>query len=256
VDRFDDQSQKPVIGDILVLAGCVCYGISNVGQEYMVKASNRDENEKPEKEEGKTWKNQGAGIGRSEYHVVDSASSHDHSLVAADAGGLGEDSSDKKTNGKEGGSENDNKQNEKGKESGGPGWMEFVSMIGCYGTVISAIQIAVAERQPLRDVDWSDPLVWVYLTGFTICLYLLYVCVPVLLSTSESSAILMNLSFLTADFWSLLIAVFLFSAHLHGLYFVAFSIIILGLMIYHLASTSIDCSCVAQSHCCGPNIAN
>jgi len=45
----------------------------------------------------------------------------------------------------------------------------------------------------------------------------------------------MNLSFLTADFWSVLIALKLFNAKLHVLYFPAFAIIIMGIIAYNLS---------------------
>lgn len=51
----------------------------------------------------------------------------------------------------------------------------------------------------------------------------------------HASAVFMNLSFLTSDFWTILFAVNLFEAHLHPLYFLAFTIIIIGLLLYNLA---------------------
>jgi solute carrier family 35 protein F1/2 len=44
-DRYKDATQGNdiVIGDVLVLLGCICYGISNVGQEHLVKTFDREE---------------------------------------------------------------------------------------------------------------------------------------------------------------------------------------------------------------------
>jgi hypothetical protein len=61
----------------------------------------------------------------------------------------------------------------------------------------------------------------------------LYYFTPLLLV--HSSALFMNLSFLTSDFWSILFAVSLFHSRLNFLYFVAFGIIIIGLLLYNLA---------------------
>jgi hypothetical protein len=141
-----------VLGDLLVLLGCVFYAISNIGQEHLVKSFDR---------------------------------------------------------------------------------FEFLGMLGCWGTVISAVQMAILERDALASVEFTDPVVLGYLIGFNICLFLLYYFTPLLLL--HSSALFMNLSFLTSDFWSILFAVSLFHARLNLLYFVAFAIIIVGLVIYNLA---------------------
>ncbi len=44
----------------------------------------------------------------------------------------------------------------------------------------------------------------------------------------------MNLSFLTSDFWSLLVALRLFGAELNFLYFVAFTVIVVGILVYYM----------------------
>jgi hypothetical protein len=54
-------------------------------------------------------------------------------------------------------------------------------------------------------------------------------------SLSLACSIAIPSAFLTSDFWSILFAVSLFHAHLNLLYFVAFGIIIIGLLIYNLA---------------------
>ena len=49
----------------------------------------------------------------------------------------------------------------------------------------------------------------------------------------RSSATAMNLSFLTSDFWAILAALFVFDATLNFLYFVAFFVIVAGVLLYH-----------------------
>lgn len=80
----------------------------------------------------------------------------------------------------------------------------------------------------------SDSVIVLYVLGFNGCLFCLYLFTPVLLR--HSSALFMNLSFLTADFWSILFAVLLFHARLHALYFLAFGVIVVGLVVYNLAT--------------------
>jgi solute carrier family 35 protein F1/2 len=73
--------------------------------------------------------------------------------------------------------------------------------------------------------------VWGCLLGFSGCLFALYTATPWLLR--RSSAATMNLSFLAADFWSLLAAVALLGARLHPLYLAAFAAVVAGLAAYH-----------------------
>lgn len=82
---------------------------------------------------------------------------------------------------------------------------EFLAMIGVFGSAISGIQILIFEREALSVINWRDSVSWGYALGFTVCLFTLYSGVPMLLQ--RSSAIFLNLSFLTADFWSILFAV-------------------------------------------------
>lgn len=152
-------TSNQIIGDVLVLIGCLFYAISNTAQEYLVK----------------------------KFDMI-----------------------------------------------------EFLAMLGSSGFLVSVIQVSILERDALAAIDWNDPVIWSYLLGFNFCLCSLYLGIPVLLQ--HSSAIFMNLSFLTSDFWSIFTAIMLFHAHLHALYFVAFSVILVGLIIYNLASVNVTLS--------------
>lgn len=118
-------------------------------------------------------------------------------------------------------------------------WYEFVGMIGVFGTVISGLQALVLERKAImEDVDWEDAVVWAYMLGFTACLFMVYALTPHLVM--NSSAVFLNLSFLTADFWSILFGVYLFGSVLNPLYFFAFGLIIVGLVTYNVANVHAD----------------
>ena len=60
-----------------------------------------------------------------------------------------------------------------------------------------------------------------------------YTVVPIMLE--QSSAVVMNVSFLSSDFFSVIFAVGLFHATLYWLYFIAFICIIVGGLMYNLA---------------------
>lgn len=110
-------------------------------------------------------------------------------------------------------------------------WGAFAGRLGAFGALVSGVQAAALEHRQLAAVPWGKPRVWAYLAGYVASLLALYVTVPVLLQ--RSTAVVMNLSFLTADFWSVVAAVLLFSAVLHPLYFVAFAVVLAGLVLFH-----------------------
>eukprot|EP00468_Gymnochlora_sp_CCMP2014_P010231 CAMPEP_0167755402 /NCGR_PEP_ID=MMETSP0110_2-20121227/8800_1 /TAXON_ID=629695 /ORGANISM="Gymnochlora sp., Strain CCMP2014" /LENGTH=270 /DNA_ID=CAMNT_0007641377 /DNA_START=298 /DNA_END=1107 /DNA_ORIENTATION=+ len=112
--------------------------------------------------------------------------------------------------------------------------VEFLAFLGTFGAIISGIQMSILERPAIRTLcEEADATIFLYLLGFTGCLLGMYVCVPLILE--RSSAAFMNLSLLTADFYSLLVALVLFSASPSVLYFVAFSVIICGLVVFNKA---------------------
>ena len=151
----DDESREAhnqLIGDLLVLLGCACYAVSNLGQERIVKQQQR---------------------------------------------------------------------------------IEWLAMLGLFGTLISLVQMLATERSALTTLILS-PHVVAYMLGFVACLYALYLSVPVLLA--RSGALFFNLSILTSDFWSVLFGVVLFHVRLHWLYFLAFVLIVAGLIMYEWAA--------------------
>jgi solute carrier family 35 protein F1/2 len=107
---------------------------------------------------------------------------------------------------------------------------ELLFRMGLLGTIISVVQaLALGEFENLIMV--FDGKVAANLAGFTACMFGIYSIVPRLLL--RSSATVMNLSYLTSDFWSLLAASVLFSLRFNALFFVCFAVIILGIIIYH-----------------------
>ena len=105
------------------------------------------------------------------------------------------------------------------------------------------LRVCRSSSAPSRRADRPEPIILLYLLGFNTCLFFLYYLTPLLLQ--HSSALFLNLSLLTSDFWSILFAVLLFRARLHPLYFLAFGIIIAGLLLYNLAGVEWS-SCGAE----------
>jgi len=149
----DEEASNPILGDILVMIGASLYGISNIGQEYMVKERDR---------------------------------------------------------------------------------VEFLFFLGLFGSAVGGVQMGIFEHEGIRDLFLqADAHILGYFAGFNGCLFGMYVAVPILLEVS--SATFMNLSLLTADFYSLAAAAVLFGAKPSVLYFVAFVVIVSGLITYNIA---------------------
>ncbi|XP_031574432.1 solute carrier family 35 member F1-like [Actinia tenebrosa] len=111
--------------------------------------------------------------------------------------------------------------------------VEFLAMIGLSGSVVSGIQMAVLERHELSSIEWNYDVAF-YFLGFAVCLFLLYTLMPIALKIS--SAMVVNLSLLTADFYTLLLGLLLFKYKFSPLYFAAFSLVITGLVFYNSKS--------------------
>ncbi|KAF8403259.1 hypothetical protein HHK36_011360 [Tetracentron sinense] len=116
---------KPVLGDALVIAGTLCYAMSNVGEEYCVKKKDR---------------------------------------------------------------------------------VEVISMLGVFGLLIAAF------------------------VGYALSTFMFYSIVPFVLKMS--GATLFNLSLLTSDMWAVAIRICFYHQQVDWLYYLAFGVVALGLVIY------------------------
>jgi len=110
--------------------------------------------------------------------------------------------------------------------------VEFLANIGAWGLAVSSVQIFLFESDQLSTLLLHPEYkVWAYLCGYVAALSCMYIGVPCLLC--HSSATVMNLSFLTSDFWAVLAAVFLFGEALQWYYFCAVALVLVGVFHYH-----------------------
>lgn len=121
--------------------------------------------------------------------------------------------------------------------------VEFLAMLGLFGSFINGAQFAILERDEIASLDLSSYKTVVPLLIFVICLFLLYSTMTIVIQLTSATAV--NLSILSADFYTLLFGLFLFNYKFHVLYFVAFAVIIAGLVIYSTTRTglqlNVDC---------------
>ncbi|XP_071723140.1 uncharacterized protein [Rutidosis leptorrhynchoides] len=139
---------KPVIGDVLVIAGTVFFAMSNVGEEFCCKKKDR---------------------------------------------------------------------------------VEVVTMIGVFGFIVSAVQLSILELKTLEEVAWSKDIV-LALVGYTVSSFLFYTLTPFVLKLG--GAAMFNLSLLTSDMWAVVFRIFLYKQQVDWLYYIAFAVVVIGLVIY------------------------
>ncbi|KAI0058948.1 DUF914-domain-containing protein [Artomyces pyxidatus] len=111
---------------------------------------------------------------------------------------------------------------------------EVVGQLGMWGTIISACQAAGLEHNDMVKATWSGMNIGL-LVAYTAAMLILYTVAPLLYRMASSTYY--NLSLLSSDFYGLLFGLFLFHYSPYWLYFPAFTVVILGLIIYFWHST-------------------
>ncbi|CAL8364628.1 unnamed protein product [Lota lota] len=112
--------------------------------------------------------------------------------------------------------------------------VEFLGMIGFFGTIISGLQLAVLETSAVGAIKW-DIKIMVLFAVYALCMYALYSFMPTVVRLTSATAV--NLSLLTADLFSLFCGLFLFHYTFSGLYIVSFVVITLGFIMFNAVPT-------------------
>ncbi|XP_074581059.1 uncharacterized protein LOC141837576 [Curcuma longa] len=107
--------------------------------------------------------------------------------------------------------------------------VEVLAMLGILGVLVSTCEISIFERKDLESVKWSATMICLF-GGYAAATFLFYSVVPFVLQMS--GATLFNLSLLTSDMWAVSIRIFFYHDEVDWLYFVAFSLVAIGLIIY------------------------
>ncbi|CAI2322702.1 unnamed protein product [Caenorhabditis sp. 36 PRJEB53466] len=132
---------------------------------------------------------------------------------------------------------------------------EYLGLLGLFGCIVSGVQTAVFEQEALSKVIWDGVTVSYFLL-FAASMFIFYSLVTVVLE--KTSALMFNLSTLTADFYSLLFGIFMFKDTFHYLYFLSFIICIIGSIIFSMKETQVRdadeprrvCPCLFLCCCC------
>jgi solute carrier family 35, member F1/2 len=107
---------------------------------------------------------------------------------------------------------------------------QFLGYLGCYGFVLAAAQCLLVDLPHMRDATWSPEVVGA-IVGFVTCLFLMYTNTTAFLQ--QGDAVLFNLSLLTSDVYAVIFTYFFSGYLVSWLYFLAFALIVVGLVLYH-----------------------
>jgi len=108
---------------------------------------------------------------------------------------------------------------------------EVIGQLGFWGMIINGAQAGIFDRQSFRTATWNGA-VGGYLTGYTLILSLFYTLAPIMYRLA--SAAFLNISLLTGNFWGVIIGLQVFHLHVHWMYPVAFTLIMIGQFVYYL----------------------
>ncbi|KAF3693351.1 Solute carrier family 35 member F2 [Channa argus] len=112
--------------------------------------------------------------------------------------------------------------------------VEFLGMVGLFGTVTSTIQLVILERSEVGAIQWSWQ-VGLLFSAYALCMYALYSCMPIVIKLSSATSV--NLSLLTADLFSLFCGIFLFQYNFSGLYLVSLVVVLIGFITFNAVPT-------------------
>ncbi|NXD22038.1 S35F2 protein, partial [Spelaeornis formosus] len=107
--------------------------------------------------------------------------------------------------------------------------VEFLGMLGLFGTIISGLQLAIVEHKEIMRIQWNWKIALLF-TSFALCMFGLYSFMPIVIRVTSATSV--NLAILTSDLYSLFFGLFLFSYKFSGLYIVAFVVIMVGFTLY------------------------
>ncbi|XP_061660017.1 solute carrier family 35 member F2 [Syngnathoides biaculeatus] len=112
--------------------------------------------------------------------------------------------------------------------------VEFLAMMGFFGTIVSGIQLAALEINAVKEIKWNFHIAMLFVI-YVLCMFALYSFMPVVVKRTSATAV--NLSLLTADLFSLFCGLFLFHYTFSPLYVMAFILIMVGFITFNAVPT-------------------
>ncbi|MCO5569753.1 hypothetical protein L7F22_023468 [Adiantum nelumboides] len=130
------------------------------------------------------------------------------------------------------------------------GFVELTACLGLFGSIVSSCQVCVLEINEIKAIKWSVLEVLPFF-GYAISLFSFYTLVPVFLKKSLklltipvflfflkipenqiNGSTSLNLALISSDIWATLVKKFIYRQNVGPLYYLALSIVGLGLIIH------------------------
>ncbi|CAL4100063.1 unnamed protein product, partial [Meganyctiphanes norvegica] len=116
--------------------------------------------------------------------------------------------------------------------------VEFLGMLGLFGSLINGVQLAILERNEVGSVRWDTWPVLALVGGFSAAQFLFYVVAPAVIRVTSATAL--NLALFTADFYILITGIALFRfKQFHPLYFLSYILVVTGVIVFVIKPTPI-----------------
>ncbi|XP_066589899.1 solute carrier family 35 member F2-like isoform X1 [Prorops nasuta] len=114
--------------------------------------------------------------------------------------------------------------------------IEYLGMIGFFGTILSCMQIGVLERLQIESFQfWDNAPLITFLIVYCITQFVFFSLIPVILF--ESGATALQLALLTSDSLNVLSGMLIHEYKFHALYFVSYALTMTGIYIYAIKRT-------------------
>ncbi|KAJ7672645.1 solute carrier family 35 member SLC35F1/F2/F6 [Mycena rosella] len=111
---------------------------------------------------------------------------------------------------------------------------EVVGQLGMWGFLICGAQAAGLEHEAMTTVTWNGATIGLIL-AYTAAMFILYTVAPLLYRMASSAYY--NLSLLSSDWYGLIFGLGLYHYSPYWLYFIAFALVLVGLITYFWHST-------------------
>ncbi|XP_065908540.1 solute carrier family 35 member F1-like [Dysidea avara] len=111
--------------------------------------------------------------------------------------------------------------------------LDTLGFLSFCGAVVTGIQVCILDRVTLVEMKWDLPAV-LYFTGYHACnigYYFFFLAI-----IQQSSSMIVSLSLLTTNVYSLIFAIFLFDNKFSVFYIGGFVVIMFGLILYNIIS--------------------
>ena len=111
---------------------------------------------------------------------------------------------------------------------------QFMGHLGIFGLLIASVQCMIVDLPNIQTAHFSADVV-LSIVGFVGCLFFMYTNTSSFLEYGDATVF--NLSLLTSDVYAVIFTFFFNGYLVNWLYFVAFGLVIAGLVLYHREAT-------------------